>query len=348
MNTQKEILMITYQAPNPYSNQATFLSFLNSLFSFSSESIGKLVLPAQEREPNNISTERFERLSQQFNLNIDAGYIKTHDGATIDTIQLTPGSEQLNPIEQQRFIVRFNGNGMQYSDTSSLYNAAQDADKLKETVILFDYRGVGNSKKTPATFQDLVTDGIAQVQRLLDLGVNSKSITLDGLSLGGGVATMVAYHFHQLKKPVYLWNDRSLASLSKTAAGMLAPTLPGLIDDLVNYSLECTSYSVMKPSGWDVNVANAYKAIPSEYKGYMVVAKQSPISDGDGVIPHKASLHKGVRAFEKTHSETGHKVLAQFSMYGGHNMGRRELVSKNNQKETGQDLFEQFEMKKRI
>jgi hypothetical protein len=343
---QKEFNLINYQAPNPYPQTKTFFSLCSS-FTSATESIGKLVLPAQWREPENLNSQILGKLSTNFNLSIDAGYIGTHDGATIDTIQLTPLTEPLNTIEQRRFIIKFNGNGMQYTD--ALNNYAYDANKLKETVIAFNYRGVGNSKKTPGAFQDLVTDGIAQVQRLLDLGVTPKNITLDGLSLGGGVATMVAYHFHQLGKQIYLWNDRSFASLSKAAAGMLAPTLPGLADDLVNSSCESTLWSVMKSTGWDVDIANAYKAIPSEFKGYMVVAKKSNNSNGDGVISHKASLHKGVRAFEKqTHSETGHKVLAQFNLFGGHNMPRMSLVSKNNIHETAQDLFEQFELKKRM
>ena len=71
----------------------------------------------------------------------------------------------------------------------------------------------------PESFQDLVTDGIAQVQRVLDLGANPKNITLDGLSLGGGVADLlVAYHFHQLGKQVYLWNDRSFATPFKSCS----------------------------------------------------------------------------------------------------------------------------------
>ena len=301
--------MINYQTPDPYLQSNNSFSFLNSLSSSSSQSIGKLVLPAQWREPENLSAQKLRNLSEKFNLDIDAGYIGTHDDATIDTIQFAPQSERSKSNDQQRFIIKFNGNGMQYTD--AVDNFAYDAAKLKETVIAFNYRGVGNSKKAPVKFQDLVTDGIAQVQRLLDAGVNPKNITLDGLSLGGAVATMVAYHFHQHGKQVHLWNDRSLSSLSKVAARMLAPTLPGLVGDIAGASSESSAWSAMKLTGWEVDVASAYHAIPNEFKGYMVVAKQSNHSYGDGVIPHKASLHKGVRTSEKiAHSETGHKVLA--------------------------------------
>lgn len=339
--------MKNYHAPNPYPKKSTFFSSISSIFSScSSESIGTMVIPALQRSPNTLSENTIKALSLKFNLTINTKPIETHDEASLETIQLTPVKESLKPIKQQRFIIKFNGNGMQYTDF--LQDFSQEAEKLQETVIAFNYRGVGNSKKKPKAFQDLVTDGIAQVQRLLDLGADPKTITLDGLSLGGGVATMVAYHFHQQNKQVYLWNDRSFASLSKTVAGMLAPNLSGVTDNLVNNSLTCLSWSVLKPTGWDVDIASAYKTIPNEFKGYMVVAKQSDHSNGDGVISHNASLHKGVHASEKeTHLETGHKVLAQYKLFGGHNLSRKQLISKNNHLETGQDLFEQFEMKKR-
>ena len=52
---------------------------------------------------------------------------------------------------------------------------------------------------------------------------------------------------------------------------------------------------------------------------------------------------------KQTHSETGFKVLAHFSMLnGGHGAPRYKLISKDNPYETGQDIFERFEMKKGV
>ena len=197
-----------------------------------------------------------------------------------------------------------------------------------------------------------MTDGIDQVQRLLVYGADPKKITLDGLSLGGAVATMVAYHFYQNDKDVSvsLSNDRSLATLDAAAAGMLAPNLPGPLGDALFASSASTSWSVMKPTGWVVDVAKAYKAIPAENKFYMVVAKAKDYpgkpSLGDGVIAHRASLHKGVKDDEKKKGIcTGHKVLA-YGMFG-HNQSRRALISKDNPHISGQDLYEQFVMRNR-
>ena len=82
--------MFKYEAPDPYS--------ADNLFSFnsvlpSSESIGGLVLPAQWREPANISQMTLRQFADKNNLKINGGYVATFDGAVIDTIALTPKSE---------------------------------------------------------------------------------------------------------------------------------------------------------------------------------------------------------------------------------------------------------------
>lgn len=334
--------MFSYTAPNPYEKKSFFSSFFSSLFSISSsESIGKLVLPAQWREPTNVSEMTLKQFAASYDLVIQGGYVHTHDDAMLDTIELKPKSELNKAIDKQDFIIKFNGNGMLYQD--ALRNFAYDANKLGATVVGFNYRGVGNSQKTPATFQDLVTDGIAEVQRLLDSGADSKRITVDGLSLGGGVATMVTSHFHKMGKSVYLWNDRSFASISKAAVGMVAPKTKNIFDETLTTSFEFTSSSLMKSAGWDVNVAKAYIAIPDAYKSHMYVAEQSVRSDGDGVIAHRASLHEGVKDEEmKRRVTTGHEVYAKNGLFGGHNMSRRDLLSAENPSLSGQDEFEKF------
>lgn len=330
--------MFEYKAPNPYQKKS-FFSFLSSVSS--AESIGKLVLPAQSRDPFNVSESKLNQISAEYDLTIQGGYIETHDAAMLDTIELKPNAVAKQSLDKQYFIIKFNGNGMLYQD--ALRNFGYDANKLGATIIGFNYRSVGQSKKSPQTFQDLITDGIAEVQRLLDQGVDSQKITLDGLSLGGGVATMVASHFHTIGKPVYLWNDRSFASISKAAAGMVAPEANNIFSEAITTSCESTSWSLMKSTGWDVNVAKAYNAIPDQYKSHMYVAKKSDHSCGDGVIAHSASLHQGVKNDEKKRNvKTGHKMYAKNSIFGGHNMSRNELVSAENPSLTAQDQFEGF------
>ena len=69
-----------------------------------------------------------------WNLNIDTGFIETYDGATIETIQLTPSIELLKPTDKQHFIIKFLGNRMLYNE-STLINSPMMLGKLNETVI---------------------------------------------------------------------------------------------------------------------------------------------------------------------------------------------------------------------
>jgi hypothetical protein len=330
--------MFRYDAPNPYQVKSYFSSFISHVAY--SKVVGNLVLPGPGYNSEPINESTFKNFSKSFNVIIQAGHVGTHDGATLETVQITPFPLTNQANDKQHFIIKFNGNGMCYDDL--LREFANDANKLDVTVIGFDYRGVSNSTKTPNTFQDLVTDGIAQVQRLLDKGIDSTHINLDGISLGGGVATMVASYFHCIGQPVYLWNDRSFSSIAKTAANLALPDTNDICTKTLSLPIETMFWMVMLSVGWEDNIAKAYNSIPKEYKGYSYVAKKSDRSAGDGVIAHRASLHEGVKQYEKNKNmKTGHKFFAQ-SMFGGHNMSRNDLISTENQNLSAQDVFENF------
>jgi len=339
--------MLSYQAPNPYPQPSK--SFFATLFTWSSpslmesssESIGKIILPAQSRLPQIITQGNILDIEHHYGVKIDGGFITTHDAAELDTIEITPEQTLETPIHQKRFVIKFNGNGGQYQDLIDMY--AEDANTLGYTVIGFNFRGVGESKKTPTVFQDLITDGIAEVQRLIDNGVNPENILLDGHSLGGGVATKVAEHFHGLKARVSLWNDRSFATLTKAAAGILAPTLPGILDDAVQTSFASTTWSVLESTGWNVDAASAYKRIPGKYKSYIVVDNTQ---SRDGVISQQASLDETVKKDEQRKNMiTGHSVLAPHFFNGGHNLRRKDLISEKDPNQTAQDLYIDFARK---
>lgn len=331
--------MFRYQAPKPGRQRKSFFSSFSSFSS--SKSIGKIVLPAQNRVAGSIDQSTYLDIADSYGLIINTGIVSTHDNAMLDTIELKTAEEALKKIEDQYYIVKYNGNNMHYQER--IQEFVRDARRLQSNVVGFNFRGVGNSVKQAVSIQDLITDGIAEVQRLIDSGVDSSKITLDGISLGGGVATMVAHYFHENNQPVYLWNDRSFASLSKAAAGFYAPKSKGISSAIATSSLEASACFVMVPAGWDVEVAKAYNEIDPAYKSHMYVAKQSEKSNGDGVVSHPASLHKGVKPFEKKNGlHTGNKVFATHEKFAGHNLPRTYLHSKVNPELNGQDLFDKF------
>lgn len=331
--------MIDYVAPAPISTSRAGLFSWLPFSGFISKKLGRVLVASLSRELNLAPElqDKLDKVTAKYPVDTQNGTVTTHDQATLDTVEITPPQNQDLPPEKKHFIVKFQGNGGFYEESLPRY--VKDASIYNATVIAFNYRGVRKSQKAPVVFQDLVTDGIAEVQRLFDAGAKPQNILLDGESMGGGVATLVALHFHKTDRPVYLWNSRSFASLADTAVNTVAPRLPHAVKTCLN--------KLVSVLGWEGDAASAYEQIDKKYKAYMVVAKESkkhPVkSTGDKTIPHASSLHKAVRRQEKkNNTTTGYKVFANGIFKHGHKDKRKNLIYKENTQQTGQDLFGNF------
>jgi len=336
--------MRSYHAPNPYENNSiTGLYFIDSflqgvasipnvLFGSSSSS---LILPAQNRKlESKFAAE--EKEYKEYNLK--KINIITHDNAELDSIEVTSKLDKELLPSNKIYIIKFNGNGALYEYQVDSY--IRDTKKLKCSVVGFNYRGVGESKGDPMSKSSLVIDGIAEVQRILDKGILPKNIVLDGVSLGGAVATLVAKHFHGKGFKINLFNDRSFSSISSTAVNMILRE-----DSVISRSCKSCASSTLFVSDWEMNAAAAYKTIPAAHKGYMFVIEKNkayPQNQGDGVIPHKSSLHVAVAKTEGQGDKVWPMLTSSACFFGGHNAHRVNLISKDNPEKTGQDVFEEF------
>jgi len=337
---QVQLDALSYAAPNPYLKSYTGIDFIDSILrsmnpsssSLHSGKVGKLVLPAQRRESLTLKSDRIKSL-ENYQLQMTKVKITTFDNAEIDGIEINP--EKKSDI----YIIKFNGNGALFEDRGNFEQYINDAYRLNANVIAFNYRGVGNSKKTPESSQDLVTDGIAEVQRILDQGVEAKHIVLDGLSLGGGVATLVAKHFHDKGIKVNLFNDRSFSSVSNAGAHM---ALRRELSPAIEYSIETTSSSFVSLAGWQINAAKAYATIPVANKAYMYVTDdlKHPGNQGDLVIPEKASLHEALNTQPQKQGDFYKMTCGLFS--GGHNASRKKLIHSTDKELNGEKVFDDF------
>lgn len=94
-----------------------------------------------------------------------------------------------NP-EARRLVVYSHGNGEHVADLSGLVIRLQQ--HLHATVFVYDYRGYGRSRGTPAE-RGCVADCLAAQRWLADReGVSTEDIVLVGRSLGGGVSVAAA------------------------------------------------------------------------------------------------------------------------------------------------------------
>lgn len=281
--------------------------------------VGEQVLPAQNLGV--ADQEAFETkiagINHSADLTADKYTVVTHDGAKLDTLQINHKNNDAVLPNQKQFIINFVGNGMQYEDI--IDEMENDARELDCHVIGFNLRGVSNSKGKPKSKNDLVTDGIAQVQRLLDDGADPENITLKGHSLGAGVATLVAAHFHDHHQKVNLFNGRSFSTVTNFVIGQIRTAdtndrhnghqeTPG--KKIIGWLAKPFVKFAMALTKWEIDAARAYKKLPESHKEYMVVrsSKRNRIRDGhllkdDPVIPHYASLHTSLKS-ERTKQKT--------------------------------------------
>ena len=286
-----------------------------------STSMAEMVLPAVAD-----SARRSETTPGQGMVH-NRGTIETKDGAKLASIIIHPQSDPQDAMH----IVQFNGNGQQFEPLVSEHENL--ATHLGAVVHAFDYRGVGNSTPKPSKYQQLVEDGIAQVQYLIVSGVPAHRIILCGHSLGGSVATKVAAHYHKNGSTIALFNGRSFATVTKAACGMLLSDKASSVTKAVVGS---SVASVMSMTGWSIDVVNDYISLPEASKMCLAVAPPSDVSQGDGVIAHEASLYhalekKGLHALA---------VLVRSPSRPGHNVPLSWLDAGNGR--TGADVFETF------
>jgi pimeloyl-ACP methyl ester carboxylesterase len=273
----------------------------NKLFG---ELVGGLVLPAQNQNFHVLGIK--EDSVHNYNegdLTCEKHKIIIRGETELDTFEIKHKSQENIDPKYQKYIINFVGNGMCYEHI--IDDMKEDANALKANVVGFNLRGVGLSTGKAKSKDDLVTDGIAQVQRLLDQGISPQNITLKGHSLGAGVASLVAKHFHQLKQPINLFNSRSFSTITNFLVGHVRlerdehgqaighkDSIGGIILGWLAKPFVKFGVALAK---WEINAGSAFKSIPEAYRDYIVVRSRKALRGNrfdDAVIPHYASIHK--------------------------------------------------------
>lgn len=274
------------------------------------EFVGKLVLPAQDRDFGH-----FQWVGALASIPEGLAYydhtVITHDGARLATLEIEPMSQKNFEPKNKKYIINFVGNMMCYEDI--IKTIQTDAKALQCNVIGFNFRGVNKSTGCARSTKDLVTDAIAQIQRLLDQGVLPGNITLKGYSIGAAIATLAAHHLHQQGHTVNIFNDRSFSSITNILVGHIRTEFSGS-GHMETTLGKCLGW-VAKPfikfaivlCGWEINAGDAFIALPKENRDYMLVRtnKQARSEEhyDDIVIPHYASIRTALtkeRRQEKT------------------------------------------------
>lgn len=285
---------------------------INALFG---RMLGRVILRNQTAE--DLKNDLIEDTTQYNSdtLTFHSEKIITHDHCELDTIEINHRAQIKRAVNEKEYVIYFTGRwGCFERSMEKIIDMAND---LEINVVAFNYRGVSKSTGYAYAKKDLMTDGIAQVQRLLDMGIDPELIVLRGYSLGGAVATKVAKHFHDQGIKLNIFNERSFSNVMHVIAGFLrhigAPQKSGHQAGNLGIFLSYLLWPFVKLSllltDWEIEAADTFKALPVTHREYIAVRsskqelkKDTKITDDSG-ITHYASLHRALkeeRRIEKT------------------------------------------------
>jgi hypothetical protein len=207
----------------------------------------------------------------------------THkDGGVTDGVEYISAEQPKEPSEQ-KWVIYFSGNTQPFE--TRIAERYEDQKELKCNYVAFNYRGIGDSKyNKPMTYHSCMQDGVAQVQRLLDMGVKPENITLKGHSIGGALSVKTAKYFHDQGSTVKVYSGRSFGSLTKVPQDSFRQKLARWIFPKI---------------GWDLKVYHDYNELPAEFKEHSYVKPNDKKSD-DEVIPYPGSLDSKIKKHPKT------------------------------------------------
>lgn len=257
-------------------------------------------LKGLERLDSKLRDYLFEKLYHEFgveevdtpqSIKLDFYSLEIPNNAILDSVEVSTEQEKQKPFSERKYIIACMARDQNYINWIKDFN--KSANQIGCTVIGFNYRGIDYSRGMVWTQDNMVDDTLAQVQRLLDLGVKPENIGIEGMCLGGAVATLAAAQLHDKGIKVKLYNERSFRSLPRLVVGYIIPganSNPWNPLNWFRYALAAVAYALITPLmwivGWHMDAASAWDRIPVEDKDYSVVRryKESTLVQDDGVI----------------------------------------------------------------
>lgn len=288
------------------------------------------------------------------NLNLEFFTLRTPQSAELDSVEVMGPNESSKSMSERKFVITCLARNQNYIYWIKDLNYT--AKKLGGTAISFNYRGVDLSRGLIWTQKDMVNDVLAQVERLIALGVRPEHICIEGACLAGAIATIAAAKLHEQGRNVKLNSERSFRSLPLLLFGLVIPNLKKTNwwnpITYLQYALAGLIYVIVTPclwlAGWPADAGTAWQKIPDKDKFYSVV--HDPAQGlYDEVIHHDfssiASLEEGKgseRSAAQHHFKPRASSLRSPKYRGAHFVSRDDLLSIEEETTTGRtnhDLF---------
>lgn len=182
--------------------------------------------------------------------------VQTSDGVTLDAMVIHPKPKEGVKIDNTRCILMLHGNGARY-ECDDLEQAAKFADDTGQAVYVFNYRGSGRSSGPNATsMNDYVHDARSMMQMICEKqgGIEEKSISLYGHSMGGAIAAKAAAKEEANGIKTRLVADRSLASVSLVTESFVKNLGTSKVGRVGFAALGKLAGVLVKALGWETRV----------------------------------------------------------------------------------------------
>lgn len=200
--------------------------------------LGKIFYTEEDLQNARRDLERgINTINEDPDLRADQYWVVTHDGAGLSTLEIRYQNDD-NNTDETKYVINFFGSRTLYE--SRIPEMIDDAHKLKCHVIGFNYRGISQSSGEAECTGNLLIDGIAQVQRILDRKVPPENITLKGESLGG-IAAPVALYFQQLGIELNVFLNRTFSNVTNVLVGQVRTNIFTDVPYFENLGMELSS-----------------------------------------------------------------------------------------------------------
>lgn len=157
-------------------------------------------------------------------------------------------------VESKKYVIWLNGLGEDYE--GKLTEACIYADKVQANILLFNYRGCGDSTTDgPTKPKDLVTDTLAMIAFLTEQGIEAEDIVIHGFSLGGGVGAQATQQIQGISHI----NDRSYSTFSKAIREFASEKFKEKIGETAANVIGVLSASLIKGYDLDLDTEKVYK-----------------------------------------------------------------------------------------
>jgi len=188
-------------------------------------------------------------------------------------------ANQEGNVSDQRWLIRLHGMSERYE--VNLDDAQKQAKDLNVNVVVFNYRGTGESEGQASKAQHYVDDSLAMIECLKKMKVPLENIIVQGHSFGGGVAAEV----------VMRDKTQSMLLVSLQSFSTFGKATKDYVNDITLGTLGAAAGATVRGAGFSFNTVKLYEKDNTLADRTFIFHS----GDEDKMVSERVSLAKGLK-----------------------------------------------------